>query len=205
MIRHILLLFGQSHILASLYISLFIHNAREKEEEQSPKSKNTYSKQCPAFSSLHMSCNVKFHKALSFVSIPSHCLLTSCVRCLIFKFALVVVIVSSFRLSRLSLTMFPHSLLGAQHSFESGTGQRTEPIKKMMIENSDGLEFFPLLIDYLRRKYGLDHKAHDKQHATPVMPYTRHLSLAQMHFFQQLCDHWIPGMFHNNAPLGFWI
>ena len=28
-----------------------------------------------------------------------------------------------------------------------------------------------------------------------VMPYTRYLSLAQLHHFQQVCDYWISGMF----------
>ena len=55
------------------------------------------------------------------------------------------------------------SFFDAQHSFESQTGQSiivAAPIKQMMIENPqnrEGLEIFPLLFDYLRRKYDHDH------------------------------------------------
>ena len=108
------------------------------------------------------------------------------------------------------------SFFYAQHSFESHTrrGQSiiAAPMKIMIIENSEGLEFFPVLFDYLRRKYDQDHNADengDKENAAKAgMPYTRHLSPAQLHYFQQVCECLVPGIFHNNCliimrPLGF--
>ena len=52
------------------------------------------------------------------------------------------------------------SFFDAQHSFELQTGQSNieeAPIKRMMIEFREGLEFFSLLFDYLRRKYDHDY------------------------------------------------
>ena len=68
-----------------------------------------------------------------------------------------------------------------------------------MIESGDGLEFLPLLFDYLRRKYDLKHKADDdKKHADTVMPYTPCLSPTQLQDFQRVCDFWIPGMLYHD-------
>ena len=78
-------------------------------------------------------------------------------------------------------------------------------MKQIILENSDWVEFFPLLFDYLRRKYDRDsnnktRRGNNYDDATPVMPYTRHLSLEQLHLFQLACDYYgiIPGMFENN-------
>ena len=109
-----------------------------------------------------------------------------------------------FQTKRAVLDSVPYSLLGAHHSFESGIRpllcqKRTEEaIKQIIIENSDGLQFFPLQFDYLRRKFDHDHNnannndndndndndeddenenENDRQNAPSkaVMPYTRSL------------------------------
>ena len=155
----------------------------------------------------------------------------------------------TFQTKQAVLDKVSPAFFDAQHSFESQTrrGQGiiiAAPIKQMIIENNEGLAFFSLLFDYLRRKYDHDYSnandndnndndndnndndnanANDKndnhddndnndndndndnndnyqQNAASkaVIPYTRHLSPAQLHHFQQVCDYWIPGMFHNN-------
>ena len=63
------------------------------------------------------------------------------------------------------------------------------------IENSDRLEFFPLIFDYMRRKHDFD----DDENAA-VMPYTLQLSLAQAQHFYQVFDYWLPGVFVSNEP-----
>ena len=76
----------------------------------------------------------------------------------------------------LSLTMCPTHFL--VHSIRFNHRQASAaPIKT--IEKNGGLEFPPLIFDYLRRKYDIEHKKDDKKHTDTVMPYTRHLSSTQ--------------------------
>ena len=56
-----------------------------------------------------------------------------------------------------------------------------------MIENSDGLEFFPIMFDYMRRKYDL-------------MAFSRYLSSAQAQHFCEVFDYRLPGVFVSDAP-----
>ena len=72
-----------------------------------------------------------------------------------------------------------------------------------MIEDSDGLEFFPLILDYIRRKYDHERDQHNRDEApTPaVILYTRHLSPAQLQDFQRVFEFCLPGMFYNENTI----
>ena len=101
-----------------------------------------------------------------------------------------------FQTKQAVIDIFPNSFLGARHSFETHTDQSINEasiIKQISIENSDGLlEFFPIIFDYMRRQY--DHYHHhnnpnaNNNNNAVIMPYTRYLSLAQLHQFQLACD-----------------
>ena len=94
------------------------------------------------------------------------------------------------------------SFFDALHSFESLTGHHHNEddisvavesgIPMIMIENSKGVEFFPLLFDYLRRKFDHDLRQranNDNANTVVVMPYIHDLSPAQLHSFRLFCDH----------------
>ena len=68
----------------------------------------------------------------------------------------------TFQTKQAVLDKVSPAFFDAQHSFESQTrrGQGiiiAAPIKQMIIENNEGLAFFSLLFDYLRRKYDHDY------------------------------------------------
>ena len=104
------------------------------------------------------------------------------------------------------------SFFDALHSFESLTGHHhnneddisvvvESGIPMIMIEDSEGVEFFPLLFDYLRRKFDHDLRQranNDNDNTLVVMPYIRDLSRAQLHSFRLFCDCLVPGIFHDD-------
>ena len=73
-----------------------------------------------------------------------------------------------------------------------------------MIENSDGLEFFPLIFDYIRRKYDHERDQHnqDDKNAPAVIPYTRHLSPAQLQDFHPYNENTI--MMEDTNEMQLW-
>ena len=68
-----------------------------------------------------------------------------------------------FQTKQAVLDIFPQSFIGARHSFERHTGRRSisgteeASIKQISIENSDWLEFSPIIFDYMRRQYDHHH------------------------------------------------
>ena len=114
-----------------------------------------------------------------------------------------------FQTKQAVLDIFSNSFLCARHSFETHTDQSINEasiINQISIENSDGLlEFFPIIFDYMRRQY--DHYHHhnnpnaNNNNNAVIMPYTRYLSLAQLHQFQLACDFLIPGMFYDKVMM----
>ena len=69
-----------------------------------------------------------------------------------------------------------------------------------VLENSDGLEFFPIMFDYMRRKY--DRLDKDFNMAA-VMAFTRYMSPAQVqHFYNVFHYYGLPGGLVDNVTLG---
>ena len=93
------------------------------------------------------------------------------------------------------------TFFSGQHSYESR--KTTCSSSLIVIENSDGLGFFPLIFDYIQRKYDheRDHHNQDNENAPAVIPYTSHLCPAQLQDFQLVFDFCLPGMFHNENTI----
>ena len=126
-------------------------------------------------------------------------------------------IIFQTKLAVFTMDSAPQSLFAGQITFQSrrqqGQPQGTGTKQEIILENTDWIEFLPILFDYLRRKYD-GHRNHHNNLKTRlgnnyddvIVPYTHCLSFEQLHHFQLACDYYgiiIPGMFENNQLTGF--
>ena len=100
-----------------------------------------------------------------------------------------------FEIKKAVLQKIPDTFFSNKYFYESQ--KPTYNSTRIVIEDSGGLEFFPLIFDYIRRKYDYECDQHNREDA-PI-PYTRHLSPAQLQDFKRVFQFCLPGMFYNES------